>query len=192
MKRRQISPERKALYYGGMALSAIGFLVFVSVFFTAAANFGEGPSLDAPDINDLHNGNFGDHFNKTQKTFKTFQDRGQSMFIRAIVGMIMMIGGGVLMAIGAKGPAGAGLILDPEKARRDVEPWSRATGGMIKDGLDEAGIHLENVLGAKAGDATGNSTDFGDKLRELHRLYEEGILSREEYEREKRDILDKI
>ena len=34
--------------------------------------------------------------------------------------------------------------------------------------------------------------NFGDKLRELHRLYEEGILSEEEYERKKRETLDQI
>jgi hypothetical protein len=32
--RKQIPPERKAMYYGGMALIAIGILLFVSTFFT--------------------------------------------------------------------------------------------------------------------------------------------------------------
>jgi hypothetical protein len=36
----QIPADRKALYYGGMALTGVGFLLFISVFFTGAANFG--------------------------------------------------------------------------------------------------------------------------------------------------------
>ena len=168
-KNRQISPERKMFYHGGQALMVIGFLLFLSVFVTGAMNFGN---------------------------FSNFHGQVQSSAFRAISGMVMIIIGGGLMSVGAKGAAGSGIILDPEKARRDVEPWSRATGGMIKDGLDEADINLQNIFDSKANDrdeATDtNASNFGDKLRELHRLYEEGILSKEEYEREKREILDQI
>ena len=48
---KQISPERKAMYYGGMAASGVGFLMFISTFFLFAANFGKpmdsGSSIDA-------------------------------------------------------------------------------------------------------------------------------------------------
>jgi hypothetical protein len=47
--------------------------------------------------------------------------------------------------IAARGKAGSGLVLDPQQAREDVEPWSRMQGGVIKDTLDEAGINLEQV-----------------------------------------------
>ncbi|MBI5834520.1 MAG: zinc ribbon domain-containing protein [Armatimonadetes bacterium] len=49
---------------------------------------------------------------------------------------LVMIGMG-LMAVGAQGLAGSGLVLDPEQARADLEPWSRMTGGMVNDALSE-------------------------------------------------------
>lgn len=36
-----------------------------------------------------------------------------------------------------KGLAGAGLILDPERERRDAEPFSRSKGGKFADSYDE-------------------------------------------------------
>lgn len=56
--------------------------------------------------------------------------------------MILMVGGGILRIIGAAGLAGSGAILDPDQARRDLEPYSRQVGGMLKDVLDEANIAL--------------------------------------------------
>lgn len=32
--------------------------------------------------------------------------------------------------------AGSGVILDPEKAKEELEPFSRMAGGMVKDALD--------------------------------------------------------
>jgi len=155
MAERQVSPERKGIYYVGMGLSGLGALVFLSTFLTAALSFGD---------------------------FTNFHDRGRSMTVRSVVGIAMMIVGGGLMTVGRSGLAGSGMILDPEGSRRDVEPWSRATGGMISDALDEAGIKL----GSGGGDA---DMPFDEKLRRLHKLYEDGILSEEEYQREKADIL---
>jgi hypothetical protein len=140
-----------------MGLSGLGVLVFLSTFLTAAMSFGN---------------------------FTNFHDRGRSMAVRSVVGMGMMIVGGGLMAVGRASLAGSGMMLDPERSRRDVEPWSRATGGMISDALDEAGIKLGGSSGS--GDA---DMPFDEKLRRLHKLYEDGILSEEEYQREKADIL---
>ena len=42
--------------------------------------------------------------------------------------------------IGAKGLAGSGVILDPEQAREDVEPWSRMGGGVLQDALSEVDV----------------------------------------------------
>ena len=44
------------------------------------------------------------------------------------------------MNIGARGAAGSGLILDPEKAREDLNPYTSAAGGMINDALKEVEI----------------------------------------------------
>lgn len=100
----KISKERKALYYIGMGLIVLGFILFLSSFFI----FGSG--------------------------FDSFFDSGMPPFFkRALIGMICIIVGIVLMNIGARGTAGSGIILDPEKAREDLKPYSSATGGMIND-----------------------------------------------------------
>jgi hypothetical protein len=110
---KQITPERKALYYGGIACTVFGLLLFLSTFVTGAMNFGN---------------------------FENFEGRVQSEMCRAIGGMILMMAGGFMMKVGAQGLAGSGVILDPEKARKDVEPWSRMTGGVVQDTVSEIDI----------------------------------------------------
>ncbi len=112
---RQISGQRKALYYLGMTLTILGVLVFGSVFVSSAMHFGD---------------------------FTDFEGRAKSAMFRAIAGMAMAGLGGLLMGLGARGAAGSGLVLDPDQARDDLEPYSRMVGGMAKDALDEAGITL--------------------------------------------------
>src|SRR4051812_2125058 len=93
---RQIPPERQKLYYAGMALAGVGFLLFLSVFVTAIANFGN---------------------------FDDFAGQARSEGFRAIGGMVLMMAGAALMNVGAKGLAGSGVVLDPQRGRKDVEPW---------------------------------------------------------------------
>ena len=112
---RQISEERKTAYYLGMVLMVIGGILFLSVFITGAMNFGD---------------------------FSNFESDARSSMFRAITGMALLIVGGLIRGVGARGLAGSGVVLDPEKARRDLEPYSRMTGGMVKDALDEADIDL--------------------------------------------------
>jgi hypothetical protein len=158
---RQISPERKSLYYLGNTLAIIGLLSFLSVFLSAAINFGD---------------------------FTDFHSQGQSMAFRAFGGFVLIFLGGAIARIGSAGVAGSGLKLDPEQARRDQEPWSRLTGGVVRDVLDEAGINL-------GGNSTQQSAEFempfDEKLRRLHKLREDGILTDEEYQREKQQLLDR-
>lgn len=106
--KKKISPERKGLYYAGMVLTGIGFILFMSVFFSGFSN---DPFVQ--EGNFIQNGVFG--------------------FI--LIGL-----GTFLMNLGAKGAAGAGLILDPEKAREDLTPYTKAVGGMLKDALEEADL----------------------------------------------------
>ncbi len=63
-----------------------------------------------------------------------------SFMIMPPIGMICMIVGRILMNIGAKGAAGSGLVLDPEKAREDLKPYSSAKGGMINDTIENIDI----------------------------------------------------
>ena len=64
------------------------------------------------------------------------------MMFRAFGGVALMVAGGALSAVGARGLAGSGVVLDPAQARQDLEPYSRMAGGMLKDAADEAGIQL--------------------------------------------------
>ena len=57
-----------------------------------------------------------------------------------------------------RGLAGSGVVLDPEKAREDVEPWSRMAGGVVKDALDESGIQV----GRPDGDEMDFDVNFGN------------------------------
>lgn len=104
----KISKERKAIYYIGLVLMVLGFVLFMSSFFVdMVPSFYMNPS---------------------------------SFVARPVIGMICIIVGSVLMNIGAKGTAGSGLLLDPEKAREDLKPYSAAKGGMINDTIENIDI----------------------------------------------------
>jgi len=106
------------------------------------------------------------------------------VFLPFLIGMGLFIGGGVLRSIGARGIAGSGLKLDPEEAREDLKPWSRMAGGMLKD----AGIDLGREKSASTS-APALEPDFEEKLRKLHRLHSEGILTDQEYADQKAAVL---
>jgi hypothetical protein len=118
---RQIPPERKAMYYGGMALTAVGFLLFLSNFCVMPMQFGQ---------------EFGPEFGPGAGIGSVMG----GMMARAVGGMVLMIAGGVLMKIGARGWAGAGVLLDPERARRELEPHARMAGGVLNDALEEVDV----------------------------------------------------
>ncbi len=102
--RRKISGDRQALYYGGLALMAVGLLVFIGNMLSMS---------------------------------KGTREMG-SMMTTALVGMGLMVAGQFMSRVGKAGLAGSGVILDPEQAREDLEPFSRQGGAMLKDALDEA------------------------------------------------------
>lgn len=110
---RTISDGRKTLYYAGMGCMALGFLLFFSTFVTGCANFGN---------------------------FENFEGRVRGEMARALGGMFLLIVGGAMMNVGRAGLAGSGVVLDPQKARKDLEPWNRAAGGMANDALDEVDL----------------------------------------------------
>ena len=112
---RRISQERKTAYYIGMALMILGGILFASVFVTYIVNFG-GSSNSESNV--------------------------KSAMYRAFGGIALLIVGMIIRSIGARGLAGSGAVLDPEKARQELEPYSRMAGGMVKDALDEAEVNL--------------------------------------------------
>lgn len=115
--RPKISPERKTAFYLGTALMAIGLLLVLSTFFSFANHLGDGFRTD-------------------------FESRSRSVIFRAVGGMALMVLGGFIRGIGARGLAGSGVVLDPEQAEKDLEPFSRMAGGMVQDVLEEADIDL--------------------------------------------------
>ena len=48
---------------------------------------------------------------------------GGNPFMNAVIGMIMIMIGNMLMAVGRRGLAGSGIILDPNQAREDLKPY---------------------------------------------------------------------
>ncbi len=99
----KIPGERKTLYYLGMGMIVLGFILFLSVFFSAASMMND-PFMSGP-----------------------------PPFANAVFGMILMVAGGIVRNVGARGAAGSGIILDPDKAREDLKPYNEAMGGMIND-----------------------------------------------------------
>jgi hypothetical protein len=83
------------------------------------------------------------------------------------------------------GLAGSGLKLDPQGARRDVEPWARMTGGVVKDAMDEAGIKL-------GGQPAGGELPFDERLRRLQKLQQDGLISEQEYASTRKKILESV
>ncbi len=156
MSQRQISPERQGFYYFGMVLMGIGVLMFLSTFVSFFVHFGD---------------------------FHDFENRAKTGGITALGGMIFMVIGQMLMTLGRAGLAGSGLKLDPQEARRDLEPWSRMSGGMLKDTLDEAGVDLSSHA---------EGIPFDEQLRRLESLKQEGLLTPEEHAAARARILQRL
>jgi len=112
MAKKEISEERKILYYAGMIVTVIGFVLFFSTFFT---------------------------FMNPDRFFMGEVSMG-SVMARPLIGIFMIAIGSFMRVVAARGVAGSGLVLDPKKAREDLSPWSTMAGGMIDDALGETKI----------------------------------------------------
>jgi hypothetical protein len=160
MARRQVSSGRKAEYYLGITVTVIGVIMFGLPFMVGAISmtgiFSE--EIMGPSI-------------------------GLAFFV-AFIGFGLIVLGLVFSGIGKMGLAGSGVVLDPEKAREDVEPWARMTGGVVKDAVDEAGVDLSKLAGRN------DDMPFDEKLRRLHKLYEDGLVTEQEYQAERTKILE--
>lgn len=115
---RGISPQRKKVYYIGMGLILLGLVLFLSTFVTFAMNFGN---------------------------FDNFVGNAQSNFLRAVLGMILMMLGGGMMTVGLRGLAGSGVVLDPQRAKEDLEPFARMSGGLTDAAFSEMPLVRETL-----------------------------------------------
>jgi zinc-ribbon domain len=105
----KISEFRKNTYYFGIGLMIFGFIMFLS-------NFVIMPLTDVMDN----------------------ERNGIILFlVLALGGMILAIVGSIVKSIGARGLAGSGVLLDPERAREDLKPYSEMVGGMAKDAMGQ-------------------------------------------------------
>lgn len=115
MKSNKISKNRLALFYIGSAIMVVGGILFALPFITIPLSL----------IND--------NFDKAY----TFIPVALGL---AFVGFFLMIIGSSIRSLGKYGAAGSGVILDPEQAREDLRPHSKAAGGIIGDALEEVDI----------------------------------------------------
>jgi hypothetical protein len=129
----KIPPERKWIYYTGMGLMALGLVLFLSTFVTFAMHFGD---------------------------FDNFAAKARSDFGRAIGGMIGLILGGILMGVGARGFAGSGVMLDPQRAKQDLEPWARMSGALTDAAFAEMPTVRETIR-----EAVGGSSESREVVR---------------------------
>ena len=106
----KIPQERKALYYVGMGMMVLGFILFISVFFIGVNMMNDPFSNSTPP------------------------------FSNAVIGMILIVIGAIIQNVGARGAAGSGIILDPDKAREDLKPYNEAMGGMINDVISNVDV----------------------------------------------------
>lgn len=121
---KQISKERKKLYNAGLVLMIVGVCLFVL------------PFLAIPLV--MIVGLFGDISDGMPRAVIGVP----IAFFFAFIGFGLIAAGGFMRSIAARGTAGSGLVLDPEKARQDLKPWTGMAGGMVKDVLEEADISL--------------------------------------------------
>lgn len=70
--------------------------------------------------------------------FTAFRGGMSSFAGRGFGGMMFMMTGQFLMRIGSRGWAGSGVLLDPERARREIGQWEQASGNRLPDRLPGA------------------------------------------------------
>ncbi|MFO1052948.1 MAG: zinc ribbon domain-containing protein [Planctomycetota bacterium] len=119
--RQRISGQRQGVFIVGtvlMALGGIGVLVCFVGFATSGFRAVGGPPQ------------FGS--SGVENPF--------SWWLGVLFSGIALTIGRALRTLGARGIAGSGLVLDPERARRDLEPFARMGGGMVRDALEETGL----------------------------------------------------
>jgi hypothetical protein len=111
-----------------MALMTVGVLVFLGGMIYGALGDSASERLDPrmPDFAD-----------RAHDSFERSRSHGRTFFAIIMGGIGAILVGAVLRGVGARGAAGSGIVLDPERAREDLEPWTRMAGGMAEDALSE-------------------------------------------------------
>ena len=90
------------MFYGGMALTVIGLSFFLVPFFTIISSMGSFSQFGA------------ERFGSSAGFFHMGSYR-----------MILIVAGQFLRSAGAKGLAGSGVVLDPQRATEDCRPTAK-------------------------------------------------------------------
>jgi hypothetical protein len=159
MKSTSISPGRRTAFRAGTVIIGIGLALFSSFFIAVAMGI---------------------------SGHRTVESHMGAVIAATFVGFAMIVVGGILRGVGKAGLAGSGLTLDPDRARRDLEPWSRTAGGVLSDTLDEAGIDLKRDKG------TSPDLLFDDQLRRLDALRRDGLITEDEFAASRQKVLNTI
>jgi hypothetical protein len=182
--RTDIGGGRKAAYYLGTLMMVAGFLIAFGSFIPAFAIFGSTQDFVGQTMSGASRGKPPDTSAVTGFMRQVTGSVAYSVGL-ALGGTALIIVGAFIRRTGSHGLAGSGLVLDPRRAREDVKPWSQMQGGVLRDTIDAAGLGGTVRRPGSAADLP-----FDEKLRRLHKLREEGLISEEEYQRERREVLD--
>lgn len=127
---REISEDRKFYHSVGMGLIVLGLLLFFGAVFQGIQK-------------EMHREEDFNKWIQAGSPFESAPDRHLGPSPAALmIGFVLIAAGAITRGIAAQGIAGSGLVLDPKRAREDLEPHSRMVGGMLSDALDEAKLHL--------------------------------------------------
>lgn len=123
---RDVETWRKVAYYVGLALTAIGVVLFAVPFTTV--------------------------FWPREQIFSMLANDGPFRpMAPGFLGFGLILIGQLLRNLGRKGLAGSGLLLSPQGETRDNEPWDRSKGHRVANAVDE---FQDNIGGQSAGVAS--------------------------------------
>ncbi len=123
-----LSPGRRMLLWAGLALMALGFLLFFSTFVTFVMHFGD---------------------------FDHFEEQARSDGLRAVGGMGLILVGMGLTIASTLGQA-VRWAADPDRAARDLAPWARLSGRLQDEAFREmrtVRATVADLAGSRAGPA---------------------------------------
>ena len=64
---------------------------------------------------------------------------------RSVIDIIFIGFGSFLRSLGGLGPAGSGILLDPERARKDLKPHTNMLGEMVSDVVEKINANKEDI-----------------------------------------------
>ena len=129
----KIPEDRAMLYYLGNILIVVGFLLFVSVIIQGISLVNSGPGFPP---------SAGSPFDPMNRSHRS----NEPNFMVALAGMGLVLVGGICRSVGAAGLAGSGILIDPERQREELKPWSKMAGGMLSDALEEVETSPEDAV----------------------------------------------